>query len=35
MGRFEYASGTVYDGEWKNDKKHGEGSCLYSNGDIY
>lgn len=32
MGRFEYHSGTVYVGEWKNDKPHGPGRLVFKNG---
>lgn len=31
----EYASGTVYDGEWKNDLKHGTGICYYATNERY
>ena len=25
-GKFTYPNGDVYDGEWKNDKRHGKGN---------
>jgi hypothetical protein len=25
----------VYEGDWKNDKRHGKGSLSYNNGDRY
>ena len=31
----EFESGDVYDGEWKNNKKHGEGYYLFATGDEY
>ena len=34
-GRYQYPDGSVYEGEYKNDKKHGKGKFLYSNGDTY
>ena len=30
-----YASGACYRGEWKQGLKHGKGSMIYSNQDIY
>jgi hypothetical protein len=24
-----------YEGEWQSDKRHGDGICLYANGDKY
>lgn len=30
-----YSNGDVYDGEWKNNLRHGVGICYYANGDIY
>lgn len=30
-----YANDAVYDGEWKDGKKHGHGVCTYANGDRY
>jgi hypothetical protein len=28
-------SGVVYDGRWKDDARHGFGTCSYANGDVY
>jgi hypothetical protein len=28
-------NGDRYDGEWKNNKKHGTGVYKFSNGDVY
>jgi len=28
-------NGTVYDGEWKDDKEHGHGVMKYSDGHVY
>jgi hypothetical protein len=30
-----YPNGDIYEGEWLNDKKHGQGKMTYANGDIY
>ena len=30
---FTWLSGDVYDGEWKEGKKHGRGTILWSDGD--
>ena len=27
-----YSAGQVYDGEWKNDMKHGTGKLTFKNG---
>lgn len=32
QGVYYYANGDIYDGEWKNDKKHGNGTYRSSNG---
>lgn len=32
---YTYLSGTVYDGEWKDGKKHGRGAMTFGNGDKY
>jgi hypothetical protein len=29
-----YSNGSLYDGEWKNDFKHGEGILTVENGDV-
>jgi len=35
-GQYYYLNGDMYDGEWKNDKKHGEGKYkFYNKGDRY
>ncbi len=31
----KYNTGEVYEGNWKNDKKHGIGKFKYKNGDVY
>eukprot|EP00984_Skeletonema_dohrnii_P026186 scaffold15496_cov81-Skeletonema_dohrnii-CCMP3373.AAC.2 len=30
-----YADGSVYEGDWKDDKMHGEGKMTYANGVVY
>lgn len=30
-----YVNGDVYEGEWLNDFKHGQGKMKYANGDVY
>jgi len=30
-----YADGSVYEGDWKDDKKHGEGKCTFADGSVY
>jgi len=30
-----YISGDIYEGEWLNDKKEGNGKYWYKNGNIY
>lgn len=34
FGKYRWANGTVYEGQFKNDNKHGEGKLLYPNGKI-
>ena len=35
-GISKYPDGSVeYEGEWKDDMRHGEGTCNFENGDIY
>ena len=34
-GKYIYTDGTVYEGNWKNDKKHGKGKIIYSDGEVY
>ena len=29
-----YPNGDVYEGDWSNDKRHGNGKYTYANGDI-
>lgn len=31
IGKQEYANGDKYEGEWKDDKRNGNGKCLHSN----
>jgi len=33
-GKYTWANGTTYDGEWKNDKQHGRGTMRNGNGDL-
>ena len=28
-------NGNVYEGEWRDDKRHGHGKCTFSTGDVY
>jgi hypothetical protein len=30
-----YANGDLYQGDWMNDKKNGNGNMTYANGDLY
>ena len=30
-----YANGSVYDGDWKNGDKDGQGKMTYANGSVY
>ena len=30
-----FPNGDVYDGEWKDDKKQGQGKYTWASGDIY
>ena len=34
-GIYRWANGDVYDGEWKDDKKHGKGIRRWADGDVY
>jgi len=35
-GKFSFANGNVYDGNWKDDMMHGNnGKLSYANGDVY
>jgi hypothetical protein len=29
---YKYASGAIYEGEWKNDVRHGKGVYMYPDG---
>ena len=31
-GKYTWASGETYDGEWKNDVQHGQGKSIFPNG---
>jgi hypothetical protein len=35
IGRFEYLNGAVYEGEWKENKKHGSGKFVEAEGGIH
>ena len=36
IGRVKYpADGEVYEGEWKDDKCHGQGKYIWANGNVY
>jgi hypothetical protein len=30
-----YKNGNEYEGNWKDDLKHGTGKCTYNNGELY
>lgn len=34
-GKMIYVSGNRYEGEWKNDMKHGKGTTYYASGNRY
>lgn len=34
-GKYTYADGSVYDGQWQNSKMHGKGTYIYPNHDTY
>ena len=34
-GTYRYASGNVYDGEWKSDKREGHGTYRFADGDEF
>ena len=34
-GRLIWSSGAVYEGQFKDDKKHGHGMFKYADGDMY
>jgi len=33
LGRFDYLDGSYYDGDWKDNKKHGRGKLIEGGGD--
>ena len=33
-GKYSYASGNVYEGEWAEEKKHGKGTFTYASGAV-
>ena len=33
--RYTYADGSTYDGEWKDDKGHGQGTLTWADGNKY
>merc|ERR1711925_25908 len=35
MGKLMWADGSVYEGNWQNDKQHGNGKIKWANGDFY
>jgi len=35
LGIYHFASGSKYDGEWKNDRKHGKGVFTFPDGARY
>jgi hypothetical protein len=35
LNMYTCKSGVVYDGRWKDDARHGFGTCSYANGDVY
>ena len=32
---YEWANGDRYEGEWKHSLRHGPGSDVFANGDVY
>lgn len=34
-GKYTWANGNVYDGDWKNDKMHGKGKYTWADGNVY
>merc|ERR1711990_1016591 len=34
-GTFYYPDGSIYEGQWTDDRKHGQGTYTYPNGDTY
>lgn len=35
VGELYYNTGERYEGEWQDNKKHGQGTLYYANGDVY
>jgi hypothetical protein len=33
LGKFEYFDGSIYEGNWKENKKHGRGKFIETNGE--
>lgn len=33
-GKYTWANGSVYEGMFKNDKKHGKGTIMHENGKV-
>jgi hypothetical protein len=33
IGRLDYIDGSIYDGDWKDNKKHGRGKLIESGGE--
>jgi hypothetical protein len=33
-GKFTYADGAVYEGEWKDDRIHGQGRSVFASGTL-
>ena len=34
-GKYTCKNGVCYDGKWRDDQRHGTGTCSYANGDVY
>ena len=34
-GVLVHSDGEKYEGQWHENKKHGQGRCTYANGDVY
>ena len=35
QGKYTYANGNVYEGDWKEDKMNGRGTLTWTNGNVY
>lgn len=35
QGKFEFANGDVYNGDWVNNRRNGRGRCEYHTGEVY